>query len=90
MDDDDDDDVDSFIWAVPGINVSLGGSRAAVALAEVTPNCVFETRHEGDDDVDDVEGDEDGRDVEGDEDFEGVQDKALTNSCLPLPLPQLT
>ena len=63
--------------------MSLGGSRAAVALAEVTPNCVFETRY-----VDGGDGDDDGQDDV--EDHEAVQDQALTNSCLPLPLPQLT
>ena len=61
--------------------MSLGGSRAAVALAELTPNCVFETRHEDGDC---------GENVEGDEDHDDVQTQSLTNSCLPLPLPQLT
>ena len=40
--------------------MSLGGSRAAVALAEVTPNCVFETRY-----VDGGDGDDDGQDGGG-------------------------
>ena len=75
MDDDDDDHVDSFIWAVPGINVSLGGSRAAVALAEVTPNCVFESHHHEEND-----------DVEGDD----MKTNNSPIHVYPLPLPQLT
>ena len=49
--DEEEEDADSFIWAVPGINVSLGGSRAAVALAEVTPSCVFENRNHDEEDM---------------------------------------
>ena len=59
--------------------MSLGGSRAAVALAEVTPNCVVENHHEEDDD-DDGDG----------EDDEDVQD-VITHQFMfpPSPLPQL-
>ena len=43
--DEDNKAVDSFIWAVPGINVSPGGSRTAVSPAQVTPNYVFDSRY---------------------------------------------
>ena len=36
--------------------MSLGGSEAAVALAEVTPNCVFQSHHQ--EEKDDVEFDD--------------------------------
>ena len=46
----------------PDINVSLGGSSTtwlpAVALAEVTPNCVVESHHEDDDEDEDDGGDD--------------------------------
>ena len=62
--------------------MSLGGSRAAVALAEVTPNCVVESHHE---DYGDGEDDSDG------EDDEDVQD-VITHQFMfpPSPLPQLS
>ena len=58
--------------------MSLGGSRAAVALAELTPNCVFETRHEDGDC---------GEDVEGDEDHEDVQASQITHQFMFTPSP---
>ena len=60
--------------------MSLGGSRAAVALAEVTPNCVVESHHEDDGDGED--------DVDGED--EDVHD-VITHQFMfpPSPLPQL-
>ena len=61
--------------------MSLGGSRAAVALAEVTPNCVVESHHEENDD-----GEDNG------EDNEDVQD-IITHQFMftpGSPLPQIT
>ena len=45
-DEEDNKAVDSFIWAVPGINVSPGGSRTAVSPAQVTPNYGFYSRYQ--------------------------------------------
>ena len=66
------------MWAVAGINVSLGGCEAAVALAEVTPNCVFQSHHQ--EEKDDVE-------------FDDMNINSTSNSPIhvyPFPLPQLT
>ena len=49
-----------------------------MALAELTPNCVFETRHEDGDC---------GEDVEGDEDHEDVQASQITHQFMFTPSP---